>query len=81
MSLLIGVDAVVPMDDYQLHLVFSTGEAKIFDMKPYLKRKPFVPLQDKSVFANATLASGDISWCNGEVDIAPETLYEKSQPI
>ena len=34
---------VIPKDDYTLLLEYENNEKKIFDVKPYLDFKPFMP--------------------------------------
>lgn len=44
------VNGVRPMNDFKLRVRFSTGEAKIFDFKPFFNTPAFAPLADKNVF-------------------------------
>ena len=32
------------LDDYIIHLIFTNGQEKIFDLKPYLTYPPFIPI-------------------------------------
>jgi Protein of unknown function (DUF2442) len=77
MEVLLDVVSVQPMQDYKLYLEFENGENRVFDMSPYLNKKPFLPLQDKSVFAQASVDFGTVAW-PGNIDISPETLYDRS---
>ena len=77
MQNLLDVTRVTATDDFQLSLQFENGECRIFDMKPYLAKRPFVPLSDIAVFKLARVENGTVTW-PGDLDIAPETLYEKS---
>lgn len=72
----IKVCGIRPLDDYKLWLRFSTGEAKIFDFKPLLAAPAFAPLADKRVFESVYIDYGVPVWNNGDIDIAPEHLYE-----
>ena len=73
----IKVCGVRPLDNFRLWVRFNTGEAKIFDFKPLLKTPAFVPLADKSIFRSVYINHGMTLWNNGDIDIAPEVLYEK----
>jgi hypothetical protein len=65
--------------DYVYHIVFDDGVAGDMDFSEYLTKGPvFSALSDKSLFSQAAIEGGTISWPNG-ADIAPETVYEKLQ--
>ena len=76
---MIRVVSVTTEDDFWLTLEFSTGEHRRFDMGPYLQFPVFRRLQNPGFFALAHIAYGTVVW-PGEIDIAPETLYEVSVP-
>jgi Protein of unknown function (DUF2442) len=79
METLIDVISVKSNEDYTLELVFENGERRIFDMKPYLKKKPFIKLFNSPLFFKASVGFGTVVW-PGNIDIAPETLWERSVP-
>jgi hypothetical protein len=66
--------------DYQLVLKFQTGENRRFDFKPLLQRRPFDRLLELGTFNQACVGLGTVLWPNN-IDIAPETLYERSTPL
>ncbi len=68
---------VHPRDDFHLELKFSTGETRLFDMRPYLDKGVFRRLQDLALFNQAYVAYDTVCW-PGNLDIAPETLYDRS---
>lgn len=55
-------------------VTFSTGEKRLFDTT-LLEGSAFKPLADENVFNKPELFHGVITWNNGEIDIAPETVY------
>lgn len=65
--------------DYSLLLEFENGARRIFDMTPYLDKRPFTALKSASLFAQARVGFGTVIW-PGHIDIAPETLYDRSVP-
>ena len=77
MQLLLDVIHVAATADHQLQLQFENGEHRLFDMMPYLSKPPFEPLKDIAFFKLARVENGTVTW-PGDLDIAPETLYEKS---
>ena len=72
----IKVAGVRPLDNYKLWLRFNTGEVKVFDFKPLLDEEAFAPLSDKDIFNGVYIDYGVTVWNDGDIDIAPETLYE-----
>lgn len=76
--LVIKVSGVRPMKDYKLWLRFNTGEVKIFDFKPLLNQPAFLPLADEDAFNGVYIDYGVTVWNDGDIDIAPEYLYENS---
>ena len=62
---------------YRLELEFENGEHRIFDMSRYMDKKPFNRLKDSPVFNCANVDYGTVVW-PGDIDIAPETLYDRS---
>lgn len=79
MQALLDVVTVEAKADYLLHLEFENGEKRIFDMSPYMDKKPFVQLKGSALFALAFVDYGTVVW-PGNIDIAPETLYDQSRP-
>jgi len=75
-----SVIRVVPRDDFTLELWFDTGDHRLFDARPYLNKGVFVQLQNIQRFKQAYVALDTVCW-PGEIDIAPETLYDRSVPI
>lgn len=75
-----AVVKVIAKDDHSLLLTFNTGEVRMFDMRPYLTKGLFVSLVDLRVFRQAYVAYDTVCW-PGKLDIAPETLYDRSVPV
>ena len=69
-----SVKSVIPLDNYWLHLTFENSEQRYFDMKPLLDTGVFRLLKNPDVFRSVRVAFDSIEW-EGEIDIAPETLY------
>jgi hypothetical protein len=80
METLLDVVGVVAQKDYTLLVVFENGEKRRFDMKPFLDQKPFSRLKGSPLFLRATVAYGTVVW-PGNIDIAPETLWDQSEPV
>lgn len=68
---------VIPHDDFQLELWFNTGEHRLFNARPYLEKGVFKSLQDINRFKQAFVSLDTVCW-PGNLDIAPETLYDRS---
>ena len=75
-----AVQAVSVRENFHLELRFTTGERRLFDARPYLTRGVFTRLADPALFAQAFVDANTVCW-PGNLDIAPETLYDRSAPI
>lgn len=74
------VIAVEARADYTLLLTFKGGERRVFDVSYLLGTGVFNALRDPATFARAYICeAGTVAW-PGEIDIAPETLYDRSVP-
>jgi hypothetical protein len=80
MELLLDVVSVQAQSDYKLLLEFENGEKRIFDMSGLIDKKPFKKLKSSSLFQQASVAYGTVIW-PGNIDIAPETLWDCSDPL
>ena len=72
---------LIPKSDFQLELEFANGERRLFDMKPLLKMKPWNRITSICLFEQIRINYGTVTWAGGEIDIAPETLYDEAVPI
>lgn len=68
-----------PLVGGMLLVTFLSGERKLFDTT-LLEGSAFAPLSDERVFATAKVEHGFVSWMDGEIDLAPEFLYENGIP-
>jgi hypothetical protein len=80
MEPLLDVIQVKATADYLLYLKFENGEDRVFDMAPYLEKRPFTQLKGSPLFILARVDYGTVVW-PGNIDIAPETLYQYSKPV
>jgi len=77
---MIEVCEVKASSNFMLNLHFNNGEKRTFDMRPYLHYTVFRRLENAAFFSLARVDYGTVTW-PGEIDIAPETLYDCSIPI
>lgn len=75
-----SVTHVRVQENFQLELKFNTGETRIFDARPYLEKGVFQRLKDPMLFQQAYIAFDTVCW-PGKLDIAPETLYDRSRAV
>lgn len=74
----IFVQAVKPLDDMMMIVTFSSGEKRLYDATQLLEFPAFQPLRDEAIFRSAKVERGVVTWADGDIDIAPETMYETS---
>lgn len=75
----IEVSSIKNLEDGMMLVEFSTGETRLFDVTSLLdKGSAFAPLAQEENRQTAKVTHGFVSWLNGEIDIAPETLYAES---
>ncbi len=77
MGMLLDVVGVQAKADYSLTLSFENGEVRRFDMVPYMDQKPWARIKATPLFCAARVEMGTVVW-PGNIDIDPETLYERS---
>ena len=75
--MLLDVTHVTAQSDFILFLEFENGERRVFNMTAYLDQKPWARLKSKNAFQCAFVENGTVAW-PGNIDIDPETLYERS---
>ncbi len=64
------------MEDYKIKLSFEDGSVGIADLSVYKdKENVFKLFLDKTYFSKFKVEYGTLVWGDGELDIAPETLY------
>lgn len=63
----------VPLDNYKIEIVTSSGVSGIFDVKPYLKGSAFKELIDETYFRKVLPAYRGIRWPN-EQDFSSDTI-------
>jgi hypothetical protein len=71
---------VLPRNDYVLEVWFNTGEHRLFNARPYIEKGIFKKLQDINLFKQAFVSLDTVCW-PGDLDIAPETIYDRSEPV
>lgn len=77
---MVRVRSVEIEPNFHLRLTFTNGETRCFDMRPYLDLPVFRRLRDPAFFALAHVEYGTVVW-PGAIDIAHETLYERSMAV
>ena len=75
-----GITEVQTTSDYRLILTFDNRERRLFDLAPYLTVGRFAELRDINAFKQVSISFDTVEWRNG-LDIDPEFLYAKSEPI
>jgi Protein of unknown function (DUF2442) len=63
----------MPMENYKIKILTSTGISGIFDVKPYLSGSAFIELADESYFRLVRPAHHGIAWPH-EQDFSSDTI-------
>ncbi|MHB1590882.1 MAG: DUF2442 domain-containing protein [Sulfuricella sp.] len=63
----------IPLDNYRIEVLTSSGVSGIFDVKPYLNGGIFKELLDKAYFSTVRPAHHGIMWPN-EQDFSSDTI-------
>ena len=50
----------------------------MYDASQLLEYPAFQPLKDDGVFRDVRVEYGVVTWLDGDIDIAPETMYQNS---
>ncbi len=74
------VKEVQPQKDYTLLITFADGAKKIYNARPLLDKSIYAQLKNPAFFLMAKAYCGTVVW-NDDIDIAPEHLYEYSEPV
>ena len=73
-NLPIKVENVKTLPDMMMIVTFNNGETRLFDAT-ILQGPAFEPLKDDEVFKKAIVEHGVVTWKDGEIDCAPEFMY------
>lgn len=74
-----GIESVCAFKNYTMNLRFSNGEQRVFDARKLLDTPVFRPLENVTFFLQAHTDGVGVVW-DDEIDVAPEYLYENSEP-
>ncbi len=73
---------VKALRNYQLNVVFDDGVSGVIDLKDFIKRGVFAPLQDAQLFKKVYITHSSIAWSE-ELEIDALNVYAeilKKQP-
>lgn len=66
------------IDNMQMILTYMSGEKRLFDASSLLDYPAFQSLKNEDIFNYPKIDHGVVTWDNGKIDIAPETMYQNS---
>lgn len=78
---LLKVVACRALEHPRLRIRFDTGEIRDTDLSPLLALPAFAALADKHSFQSFSLDHGIVSWLDGDLDIAPEWLFDHGETV
>lgn len=71
------ITEVKALPDFIMLLTFNNGETRLFDALD-LNGQAYEKLKDPAIFSCPIIDHGVVTWLNGEIDCAPEFMYEHS---
>lgn len=71
------IKSVKMLPDMMMLVKFSNEEVRLFDAT-CLNGDVFAPLCNEAVFMNCIIDHGVPTWCDGDIDCAPEFIYDNS---
>lgn len=74
-----SVRGVTVLGDHELRLLFEDGTVGDVSFADYNWHGILEPLSDPELFAEVTLKYGTLYWERGELDLAPEPLYDAAR--
>jgi len=77
------VAAAEYIGDYKVNVLFNDGVRKIINFHDILffhEYPAFLPLKNLEIFKKFNITD-TLEWENGNIDIAPETLYEMGETV
>lgn len=73
----VEISSVKALDNMIMLVSFSTGEIRLFDAT-ILQGEVFELLKQEEVFKNPTIDHGVVTWDDGNIDCAPQFIYNNS---
>ena len=71
-----GFETLAP---HRMKVMLNDGETRVFDGHVLLRGEAFAPLADADAFSRCKLDYETLTWLDGELDVAPEFVYENSE--
>ena len=68
------------LDDTHLRVQFSTGDVRVVDISPLFSIPALAPLKTPGILRAFSIDHGILTWLDGEIDIAPEWLFDHGKP-
>lgn len=73
--------ALPTLEHPRLRIRFDTGEIREADLTLLLALPAFAALADERSFQSCSLDHGIVSWLDGDLDIAPEWLFDHGTSV
>lgn len=64
------------LGNFVIRVAFNTGEIVDVDFRNGFEGTVFAPLKDEAILQAFEISHGTLTWCNEEIDIAPEYLLD-----
>jgi len=72
-----SVSEATHLGNYKIKITFQNGKSGIADLEGHISEgEIYREIRNPDKFKNFSIEFGTLTWENGEIDVAPETLYE-----
>ncbi len=69
------IATVNPLDGFRILVEYENGERGTADLSTLVDKGPFWGWRNRGYFESVHPRGSSLAWGNGELDIAPETIY------
>ena len=77
---MLRITSAVYLRDYKIRVRFNDGEDRVFDFLPVIQKYTVFKVLEDMDLLRSFILTDTLEWNNGELDIAPEYIYQNGVP-